>query len=118
MQDFDDDAIDGKTDTKTDTKTGTGKGAHKAVAQLCGLYARPGADRQGKDPVVLPESRSFKNDSGGTTTWPIFKSLGWDFFVPGVPAPPVAPIAVPIPRPAPAAKAQPRHGDMDDEIPF
>jgi hypothetical protein len=56
--------------------TGTGKGAHKAVAQLCGLYARPGADRQGKDPVVLPESRSFKNDSGGTTTWPIFKSLG------------------------------------------
>jgi hypothetical protein len=25
-----------------------------------------------KDPVILPESRSFRNESGGTTAWPIF----------------------------------------------
>ncbi len=102
--------------------TGTGKGARKAVAQLCGVYARPGADRQGKDPVILLESRSFENNSGGTTTWPIFKLVGWDYFVPGQAAPPVQPVAVPLAPPTkPGAKALPKRGELDDmgdEVPF
>ena len=99
--------------------SGSGKGARKAVAQLCGICARPGSDRQGKDPVLLLESRSFENTSGGTTTWPILKKIDWEFFVPGQPAPPVTPIAVPIAPPTKAAaKALPKRGDMDDEIPF
>jgi len=102
--------------------TGTGKGARKAVAQLCGVYARPGADRRGKSPKLLLKSRSFENDNKGTTVWPVFDLDGWEFFTPGVPAPEVQPIAVPIAPPAKpaAAKALPKHGDVDlnDEIPF
>ena len=102
--------------------TGTGKGARKAMAQLCRIYARPGADRQGKDPVILLEGRSFQNDSGGTTTWPIFKMIGLDYFTPGTPAPPVQSIAIPIAPPAkPTVGALPKRGelgDMDDDIPF
>jgi hypothetical protein len=98
--------------------TGTGKGARKAVAQLCGIYRRPGADRQGKSPVLLLESRSFENESKGTTAWPVFKIVRWEFFAPGEPAPEVQPIAVPIAPPAkPAAPARGRSA-MDDEIPF
>ena len=88
------------------------------MAQLCKIYSRPGSDRQGKSPVILLESRSFPNKNGGTTTWAVFKLIGWEFFAPGVPAPPVTLIAVPVVPPAPAANAQPRHGDMDDEVPF
>jgi hypothetical protein len=98
--------------------TGTGKGARRAVAQLCRVYAREGADRQGKSPAITLNTWSFDNKSGGTTTWPVFKLIGWEFFAPGVPAPPVTLIAVPVVPPASAAKAQPRQGDMDDEVPF
>ena len=98
--------------------TGTGKGARRAVAQLCRIYAREGADRQGKSPAITLNTWSFENKSGRKTTWPDFKLVGWQFFTPGVPAPPVAPIAVPIAPTAAAAKAEPRDGDMDDEIPF
>jgi hypothetical protein len=63
--------------------TGTGKGARKAVAQLCRTYARPGADRKGKSPAITLSTWSFDNKSGGTTTWPVFKLIGWEFFVPG-----------------------------------
>jgi hypothetical protein len=98
--------------------TGTGKGARKAVAQLCGVYARPGADRRGKSPRLLLKSRSFENDNKGTTVWPVFDLDGWEFFTPGVPAPEVQPIALPA-KPA-AAEALPKRGgiDLDDELPF
>jgi hypothetical protein len=94
--------------------TGTGKGARKALAQLCGLYSR--ADRQGKSPVLVLKSRSFTNDSGGTTVWPVFnKPINWEFFEPDTPAPPVRPIAVNIPPPPSLPKPA---GDLNDEIPF
>jgi hypothetical protein len=99
--------------------TGTGKGARRAVAQLCKIYSRPGSDRQGKSPVILLESRSFPNKNGGTTTWPVFKLIGWEFFTPGVPAPQAQPIAIPIPKPSsPAPARKGAVGDLDDEIPF
>jgi hypothetical protein len=100
--------------------TGTGKGARRAVAKLCRIYSRPGSDRQGKSPVILLESRSFPNKNGGTTTWPVFKLIGWEFFTPGVSAPQPQPIAIPIPQPSSPAPARKRAvgGDLDDEIPF
>src|SRR5262249_20490968 len=51
--------------------TGTGKGARRAVAQLCRVYARESADRQGKSPAITLNTWSFDNKSGGTTTWPV-----------------------------------------------
>jgi len=100
--------------------TGTGKGARKAVAQLCGIYARPGADRQGKSPVLLLDSLSFENEAKGTTLWPVFKLIGWEFFELGTPTPEVQPIPVPIAPPATAKPAAParNRGDLDDDIPF
>jgi hypothetical protein len=99
--------------------TGTGKGARRAVAKLCKIYSRPGSDRQGKSPVILLESRSFPNKNGGTTTWPVFKRISWEFFTPGVPAPQPQPIAIPIPQPSsPAPARKGAVGDLDDEIPF
>jgi len=100
--------------------TGTGKGARRAVAQLCRIYAREGADRQGKSPAMTLNTWSFENKSGGTTTWPVFKLIGWEFFAPGVPAPQPQPIAIPIAPPSSPAPARKRAvgGDLDDEIPF
>jgi hypothetical protein len=100
--------------------TGNGLGARRALAQLCRIYAREGADHQGKGPTILLEARSFKNDAGGTTTWPVFKRIGWDYFTPGVPAPQPRPVAVPIAPPSPPATPRKRGAvdDMDDEIPF
>jgi hypothetical protein len=104
--------------------TGTGKGARKFLAQLCRVYGRPGADRQGKSPSLTLSSRSFPNESGGTTVWPVFKLIGWEFFEPGIPAPPVQPIPVPIAPPPAAQTALPKpaatkpNGDLNDEIPF
>jgi hypothetical protein len=56
----------------------------------------------------------------GTTTWPVFKRIGWDYSTPGVPAPQPPPVAVPIAPPSPPATPRKRGavGDMDDEIPF
>ena len=85
--------------------TGNGLGARRAVAQLCRIYAREGPDRQGKSPTILLETRSFKNNAGGTTTWPVFKLIGWDYFTPGVPAPQPRPVAVPIAPPSPRPRA-------------
>jgi hypothetical protein len=97
--------------------TGTGKGARRAVAQLCRVYAR--ADRQGKSPAITLNTWSFDNKSGGTTTWPVFKLIGWEFFTPGVPAPQPQPIAIPIPQPSsPAPARKGAVGDLDDEVPF
>jgi len=101
--------------------TGNGLGARRAVAQLCRIYAREGADHQGKSPTILLETRSFKNNAGGRTTWPVFKLIGWDYFTPGVPAPQPWPVAVAIAPPSPPATPRKRGavGDMDDdEIPF
>ena len=100
--------------------TGTGKGARRAVAQLCRVYAREGADRQGKSPAITLNTWSFDNKSGGTTTWPVFKLIGWEFFAPGVPAPQPQPIAIPIAPPSSPAPERKRAvgGDLDDEIPF
>jgi len=96
--------------------TGNGLGARRAVAQLCRIYAREGPDRQGKSPTILLETRSFKNNAGGTTTWPVFKLIGWDYFTPGVPAPQPRPVAVPIAPPSPRPRK--RGVDHDDDIPF
>lgn len=96
--------------------TGTGKGARIAVAELCKVYGRPGADRGGRDFVIMLETRSFPNSEGGTTVWPVFRQIGVEFFVPDTPAPPTALIAAPTT--ASAAKALAKRGDMDDEIPF
>jgi hypothetical protein len=100
--------------------TGNGLGARRALAQLCRSYAREGADHQGKSPTILLETRSFKNNAGGTTTWPVFKLIGWEFFAPGVPAPQPQPIAIPIASPSSPAPGRKRAvgGDLDDEIPF
>jgi hypothetical protein len=101
--------------------TGTGLGARRAMAQLCKIYSRPGADRQGKSPTVLLETRSFENNAGGTTTWPVFKLINWEFFSPGVPAPEAKPVAIAIAPPAPAKATKalpPKRDDLDDAIPF
>ena len=102
--------------------TGTGKGARVAVAELCKVYGRPGADRGGRDFVVMLTSRSFPNTEGGTTVWPIFKGpIGYEYFVPNTPAPAVEPVVVPIAPAGKAAKALPKRGDnLDDidDIPF
>jgi len=99
--------------------TGTGKGARVAVGELCKAYGRPGADRGGRDFVVMLETRSFPNTEGGTTVWPVFRPIGAEFFVPGTPAPTVQPVAVPIAPPVKlAAPADAKHGDLDDNVPF
>jgi hypothetical protein len=104
--------------------TGTGKGARVAVGELCKVYGRLGADRGGRDFVVMLETRSFPNNEGGTTVWPVFRPIGYEFFVPDTPAPAVQPVLVPIaPAANPsvaklAAPAGTTRGDMDDEIPF
>jgi hypothetical protein len=96
--------------------TGTSRGARRAVAQLCRVYAREGADRQGKSPAIMLNTWSFDNKSGGKTTWPDFKIVGWEFFTPGVPAPEPKLVAVPIAPPSPRQRN--RGVDLDDEIPF
>jgi len=102
--------------------TGGGKGARRAVAQLCGIYAREGANRRGKSPAITLQTWSFENKSGGTTTWPDFSNIvGWEFFEPGVATPEPKPVAVPIAPPTPAKTVKalpPKRDDMDDQIPF
>ena len=96
----------------------TARGEIRALVKVCRR-----TDRGGKDPVVLLEERSFKNQKGGTTYAPVLKLVGWDFWTPGEPAPEPALVTVPTAtqvKPA-AAKALPKRGDgsdMDDEIPF
>jgi hypothetical protein len=87
--------------------------ARKAVADFTAIYRR--RDRAGKFPIVLLESRSFKNQSGGLTYVPDFKIVGWQYWN-GEPAPEVQPVALPT-APSPP-KAITACGDMDDEIPF
>jgi hypothetical protein len=100
---------------------GMGQGASKAMGELCRIYARPGADRGGKMPVLLLESFTFENRSGGTTRWPRFKIVDWQFFEPDTPAPPVELIEVSAtepPKPKAIAAPKVRSSDMDDTIPF
>jgi hypothetical protein len=87
--------------------------ARRAVADFVSIYRR--ADRAGKFPVVLLESRNFPNKSGGTTYVPDFKIVGWEFWD-GQPAPEVQPVAA-LPRPAQKAITA-RDDDLDDKIPF
>ena len=93
----------------------------KAIRSFIGIYRR--SVRDGKDPVVLLENRSFVNQSGGTTYVPTFKIIGWEYWD-GAPAPDVQPVAVPTaPAATPAmvklaAPAAAKQDDMDDEIPF
>jgi len=84
-------------------------------------------DLDGKCPMVLLGSTNFKNQHGGVTYKPDFKIIGEDYWEPGIPAPPMTPVAVPItPPPSPATaklaapvKAKPPgRNNMDDEIPF
>jgi hypothetical protein len=107
--------------------TGGGKGARRALAQLCSIYAREGADRRGRSPKITLDSFSFENKSGGKTFWPDFSNIvGWEFFTPGVATPEPKLIAIPTTPPTPAKTAKalpPKHkkdvsGDLDDEIPF
>ena len=94
-----------------------------AIKKFVAIVRR--VDREGKQPVVLLESRSFKNQAGGLTYVPDFKIVGWKDWEPDTPALPLTPIAVPItppakaPPPKLAAPARKRSDpDMDDEIPF
>jgi hypothetical protein len=89
--------------------------ARKAVADFVAIYCRQ--DRGGKFPVVLLESRSFKNQSGGLTYVPDFKIIDWKFWD-GTPAPKVQPVALPSASSAPAAITARADIDMEDEIPF
>ena len=74
--------------------------------------------------MVLLQTRSFQNQSGGTTYVPDFKIVGWEFWEPDTPAEPLQPIAVPIAPPGKPAAAKlsapgkPKRDDMDDEVPF
>jgi hypothetical protein len=109
----------------------TGKSAIEEVADFVAMCRR--SDRGGKSPVVLPSSRSYEHKEYGYDIFvPVFKLVGWEYWQPDQPAPPVQPIMVPISAPAaakPAAitarKAKGRvdnldaaADDMDDEIPF
>jgi hypothetical protein len=101
--------------------TGGGQGASKAVGELCKVYARPGADRGGKMPVILLEDFTFENRSGGTTRWPRFKIVDWQFWEADTPAPPVELVeisATEAPKPAAIESPKARYSDMDDSIPF
>src|SRR5262249_47669195 len=70
--------------------TGTGKGARVVVGDLCKVYGRPGADRDGKDFVIMLETRLLPpTNERSTTVWPVFKVIGYEFFVPDTPAPAV-----------------------------
>ena len=91
--------------------SGNGRGARVAVAELCKIYGRPGADRGGRDFCVMLETRSFGNSEGGTTVWPVFRPIGYEFFVPDTPAPTPQPIAVST---AAAGKALPGRKGRDD----
>jgi hypothetical protein len=76
-------------------------------------------DRDGKDPVVLLGSESFRNVYDGITYKPTFKIVGWEFWTPGVPAPPPKPVWVPVAPPPPAKLAAPaERGNLDDENSF
>jgi len=101
----------------------TGKGAIAEIGQLVGMYGS--ADRGGKVPVVIPESRSFESQHGSTIYVPVFRLADWAFWEEGVPATAVKPVLVPIAPPAKASAAKTiappksgKRGDMDDEIPF
>jgi hypothetical protein len=90
----------------------------KAIKDLIAVVRR--SERQGKEPVVLIGSRSFKNQSGGTTHVPLFTIVGWQFWY-GQPTPEVPLIAVPIAPAAPAKALPPRKSgddnDLNDRIP-
>ena len=61
------------------------------------------------------ELRSFPNREGGITAWPEFQPIGFEYFIPDVPSPEVAPVAVPTTPPAHKAlpARQSGRGDMD-----
>jgi hypothetical protein len=98
----------------------TGGGAIEEVADFVAMYRR--ADRSGKLPVVLLGSRSYEHKEFGYDIFvPVLKLVGWDYWKPSQPAPPLRLIMVPIAPPAPATKAalaKSERSDMDDEIPF
>jgi hypothetical protein len=98
----------------------SGQGGMKALGELCRVYARPGADRKGKMPVLVLDSFTFENRSGGTTRWPRFKIVGWEYFEPDTPAPEVEMIQVSAtepPKPK-ALEAPKKRSDLDDDLPF
>jgi hypothetical protein len=91
-----------------------------AIKRFVKVWRR--TDRGGKCPAILLQSTSFKNQKGGTTHVPDFKIVGQEFWEPDIPASELEPVLVAIAAPAkpakPAARALPKHTDMDDEIPF
>jgi hypothetical protein len=96
-----------------------------AVCELCDIYARPGADRQGKQPVLQIVVTSYENKKYSRTVYkPKFVPIGWEFWDDKTPAPEIKPIAVPVisvDKAAPVlttTSKSPRFGDMDDEFPF
>jgi hypothetical protein len=109
----DNDKRDWPLDQRGEPKDPFSETARKAVADFVDTYRR--RDRAGKFPVVLLESRNFKNQSGGLTYVPAFKIVGWEYWN-GEPAPEVQPVALPAASSPP--KAITTGGDMDDEIPF
>ena len=96
--------------------------ARRAIKSFVAVYRRR-SEHDGKMPVVLLESRSFPNTSGGTTYVPTFKDAGWEYWD-AAPAPEVRPVPLPPPAPAKPATAKlaapvdARRSDMDDDIPF
>jgi hypothetical protein len=98
--------------------SGGGKGARVAVAELCKLYGRPGADRGGHDFLIMLETRSFKNASGGTTVWPVLRQIGLEYFIPGTPAPEAQVVELLPVKPVKPALVDARRNNMDDEIHF
>jgi hypothetical protein len=89
-----------------------------AITSFIGLYHR--SARGGMDPVVQLESRSFINQSGGTTFVPMFRIVDWGHWD-DAPAPEVQPVPIPPEQPAekPAARlAAPRHDESEEDIPF
>jgi hypothetical protein len=93
-----------------------------AVGDFVRVYQR--AERNGRYPVVVIKVRDFTNQSKGRTYVPVFEIVDWQFWD-GQPAPEPTSVLVPIAPPAKTtsatatpAKALPKRGDLDDEIPF
>jgi hypothetical protein len=101
----------------------TGGSAIGEIGELVGMYGS--ADRHGRLPVVVIETRNFESQHGNTIHVPVFRLVDWGLWD-DQPTPMAKPVLVPIaPSAKPttdklAARARKRAvgGDLDDDIPF